>query len=34
METLAVVLEELEVFFEQGQVEEVLMDMVFQSEFL
>ena len=31
METLAVVLEELEV---QGQVEKVMMDMVFQSEFL
>ena len=31
METVAVVLEELEVFLEQ---EEVMMDMVFQSEFL
>ena len=34
MEKVAVVLEELEVFLEQGQVEEVMMDMVFQSEFL
>ena len=34
VETVAVVLEELEVFLEQGQVEEVMMDMVFQSEFL
>ena len=34
METLDVVLKELEVFLEQGQVEEVMMDMVFQSEFL
>ena len=31
---LAVVLEELEVFLEQGQVEEVMMDIVFQSKFL
>ena len=30
METVAVVLEELEVFLEQGQVEKVVMDMVFQ----
>ena len=34
METVAVVLEELEVFLEQGQIEKVMMDMVFQSEFL
>ena len=34
VETVAVVLGEFEVFLEQGQVEEVMMDMVFQSEFL
>ena len=34
METVAVVLEELEVFLEQGQVELVMMDMMFQSDFL
>ena len=34
METLTVVLEGLEVFLEQRQVEEVMMDMVLQSEFL
>ena len=34
VETVNVVLKELEVFLEQGQVEEVMMDMVFQSEFL
>ena len=34
METVTVVLEELEVFLEQEQVEEVMMDMVFQSKFL
>ena len=33
-ETVAVVLEVLEVYLEQGQVEEVMMDMVFQSDFL
>ena len=34
VETVDVVLEELEVFLEQGQEEEVMMDIVFQSEFL
>ena len=34
METVDVVSEGLEVFLEQGKVEEVMMDMVFQSEFL
>ena len=34
METVAVVLEEPEVFLEQGQIEEVMIDMLFQSDFL
>ncbi len=33
VETVTVVLEELKVFLEQEQVEEVMMDMVFQNSF-